>query len=95
MLKVAIPVAAVLVIAYGWLMWWIGKEAGKKIGARNQSRLIGSVDVGLHHQLIDYLITLFAAVDNLDEFVMMPPRLKARGQQLLDRHQRNQRHVAR
>jgi hypothetical protein len=82
MLKVALPVAVVVLIAVIWFTFWLGKEAGKKINAYAASKKSGQINPDLHDELGDFVDDLLASTSNPDKFVMMPDDLKKRGEEL-------------
>jgi hypothetical protein len=82
MIKVALPVALVVLAGIVWLVFWLGKEAGKKIGQIASSKRSGQIDAGLHHDLGDFVDDLFASTPDPDRFVMLPDDLRKRGEKL-------------
>jgi hypothetical protein len=95
MLKVAIPVALAVVILLGWLVFWAGRQVGRRQGSHAESRQQAAIDRGLHHDLVEFVNDLFTSTNDPDRFVMMPDHLKVRGQQLIDRNKQHQRRLAR
>lgn len=88
MLKVALPVALVVLAAIIWFTFWLGKEAGKKLGEAKAAKERGAIDPALYDDMHDYLSALFRSVEDPDRFVMMPDDLDTRGRDLLNRSAR-------
>lgn len=85
MIKVAVPVAGVVLTALGWFLIWIGKEAGKKIGQAAQARRQNTLDPDLYHDMVGLVHDLLTPSSDPDGFVMMPEHLRKHAEDLLER----------